>query len=430
MNDVIIIGAGAAGLIAANHLVENRLKVCVLEARDRIGGRIYTLPENEWGYAAEAGAEFIHGRLPITLNLMKEAGIRKNAVEGEMWQVIEGRWQKEDSYFEDEELVVKKLKSLEYDLSMAEFLDKEFDGDAYIEIRRSLTGYIEGYYAADLDRTSAKTFLTEWQSEDEQQFRPNNGYASLLHFLKTKIVEAGGEIILSSIVKFVIWKQGLAEITDEKLNVFTSKKVLITVPTGVWTAGENEMGAIKYRPGLPQKTEAANQLGFGSVIKILILFTNEFSKQLKLKKKDIGFIFSDEAIGTWWTQHAQKTNLLTGWLAGPKAYELKNSSNEIILDRAIESLANLFLISRKEIENSILKSKIINWTAEPFARGAYSYSTLQTGAARYILARPVENTLFFAGEALYNGTETGTVEAAFTSGLQAADEILKTIKTG
>ena len=109
--DVIIIGAGAAGLLAGKLLVEQGKSVCLLEARNRIGGRIHTLPFNEWNNTAEAGAEFIHGNLDLTFELLKEAGLKSTKISGEMWHVIDGNWQQDDDYFEKQNRVIKKLKA-------------------------------------------------------------------------------------------------------------------------------------------------------------------------------------------------------------------------------------------------------------------------------------------------------------------------------
>ena len=94
--DVIIIGAGAAGLHAMKNLTEAGYKVCILEAAETIGGRIATIEERGFTGPVETGAEFIHGKLPLTFKLLKEAGIAYEPVEGDMIGVRNGAWEKEE----------------------------------------------------------------------------------------------------------------------------------------------------------------------------------------------------------------------------------------------------------------------------------------------------------------------------------------------
>ncbi|MCY7420238.1 MAG: FAD-dependent oxidoreductase [Chitinophagaceae bacterium] len=425
--DIIIIGAGAAGLLAGKLLTEQGLSVCLLEARNRTGGRINTLPYSEWNETAEGGAEFIHGKLKLTLELLKEAGLKKTKVGGEMWQVFGGSWQQDDDYLEKQNKVISKLKTLKEDISIAAFLSKEFAGDEHAEVRQSITSYVEGYYAGDVNLTSSKAFLAEWESEDEEQYRPVQGYQTLLDYLLDKIENGRGKLHLSTIVKQVNYLQNSVEIIDSNLQKYTATKAIITVPLGVWRAEEKDKASIQYHPALPQKMQAAFEMGFGSAIKILLRFKTPFWQQDDYKNKDIGFVFSDQNIGTWWTQNPLDSNLLTGWLAGPRAYELRYSADDIIFEQAIESLQHLFSVNKEKLSEALINWKVYNWTADPYALGAYSFSTLQSEAARKVMVQPVENTLFFAGEALYSGTETGTVEAAFISGKQVASQVLTTL---
>ena len=255
--DVIIIGAGAAGLLAGKLLAEHGKTVCILDARDRIGGRIHTLPYEDWNTVVEAGAEFIHGNLELTFELLKEAGLKKVQIGGEMWRVINGDWQQDDDYFDKQEKVVSKLKTLKEDMSMAAFLAREFAGDENAEVRQTLTGYIEGYYAGDSNLASAQTFLAEWQSENEEQYRPVTGYHPLLQYLLTKFQENGGILQLSTIVKQINYLQNIVEVIDVNLQKYTATKAIITVPLGVWKAEEKDQAFIDYHPALPQKKEAA-----------------------------------------------------------------------------------------------------------------------------------------------------------------------------
>ncbi len=430
MTDVIIIGAGAAGLMAAKKLSGAGVSVCVLEARDRVGGRIHTITNNDLATPVEGGAEFIHGNLSATLALLKEAGMEKQELTGETWQVNKGWWNQENDFFENAELVIKQLKSLKEDISVAQFLQQFFSEEKYVNLRKLFTSYVEGYYSGETERMSAKAFLREWMSEDEQQYRPSGGYGKMMHYLEENCKKAGVIIQLSAAVKEIKWREGYAEVTDDNNHVFIACKVIITVPLGVWTSDDNTKGGIKYNPALPSKTEAAKQMGFGAVIKILLQFKDIFWEKESIKLQtdinlsSVQMVLTDMPIPTWWTQFPQRTALLTGWLSGPKAEQIKNETDVNILLKALDSLSPIFKIDRNILKDKLKWWKVFNWTKEPFTYGSYSYSTTDTISARKKLMETVENTLFFAGEALYEGPETGTVEAALISGINVSKEIL------
>lgn len=429
--DIIIIGAGASGLMAAAHLAEAGLSVTILEARNRIGGRIHTVETgSESNDYYEAGAEFIHGRLPVTLQLLKQFGQRKKTLTGETWELTEGIWNKSDDFPEGINEVLAKLKSLDKDMAIAGFFEQFFYKEKYKPLVSSLTSYIEGYYSGDLKKCSAKTFLTEFESEDEFDYRPVGGYGRLINYLANKVTKAGGFIHLSTVVRDVKWQKDKVKIIDQNNKTYKAAKVLVTVPIGIWTAGNDEKGAIKYTPELTDKKDAAAKLGFGSVIKILFCFTEPISKNALFQQQstvdwsNISFAITQENINTWWTQHPTHSPILTGWLAGPQTEKLKEVDDAAIYKMALCALSNILQTNETSIEQNLKWWKIYNWTADPYTRGAYSYSTLHTHAARQTVAEPVENTLFFAGEGLHKGTEMGTVEAALTSGKNAADAIL------
>jgi monoamine oxidase len=161
------------------------------------------------------------------------------------------------------------------------------------------------------------------------------------------------------------------------------------------------------------------------VIKINFQFENNFwEEESSHKMNDAGFIFSDAIIPTWWTQHPVKNGQLTGWLAGPKAEHLKNEEEGKILEKALDTLAYIFNVSRDFIQKKLIAYHITNWAAEVFSCGAYSYATLDNDWAKKKLSEPLEQTLFFSGEALYAGTQTGTVEAALSNGIEVAREMI------
>jgi monoamine oxidase len=428
--DVIIVGAGAAGLMAARDLSKAGLKVCVLEARDRIGGRIHTLPDNSCSIKCEGGAEFIHGKLQVTLGLLKEAGLQYEPATGNFYRIDDGNWTLEEGAVEGAELLMEKLKDLKDNISIEEFLQKEFTEEKYEGLRQSLRGYIEGYYSGEFDKTSATSFYQEWQSEDKEQFRPQEGYGPMVQHLADECKKAGSLIELSTVVKEIRWHKHQVEVLDESHHIYAARKVIIAVPLGVWNASNGEKGAIAYTPSLADKVKAATQMGFGNAIKIQFQFKDVFwedESRVKTggKGSDFSFVFSDETIGTWWSQVPKHQPLLTGWLSGPKAKELSVLRNESLLQKSIESLSKIFQVTEEAIKEQLQSWHIFNWTKDPFTRGSYAYSTINTSKARQILMAPVENTLFFAGDAFYDGNEMGTVEAALISGQRAARELLE-----
>ena len=428
--DVIIIGAGAAGLMAAKQLSEKGLAVCVLEARDRIGGRIHTITNTDSSTPIEGGAEFIHGNLKVTLSLLTEAGIEKQEVKGEFWQVMNGVWSKENDFFENASSVIQQLKKLKEDISIAEFLERYFRGEKHLGLRNAMTSYVEGYYSGEIEKISAKAFLEEWMSEDEQQYRPVGGYGKAIDYLAESCRKAGTQILLSTPVKEIKWEKGNVQAVDDNANIFIASKVLITVPLGVWLAEKNTKGAIAYLPELPMKMEAAAQMGFGAVIKVLIEFTDLFwedeavVQKTKTNTRNLNMALSDMPIPTWWTQSPSRKPMLTGWLSGPKAEKMKNEKEEAIMRQSLYSLSNIFKVDLDYLKQKLKWYKVFNWSDDVFTRGSYSYSALHSSVARKTLIEPEQNTLFFAGEALYEGPETGTVEAALVSGMKAASQIL------
>lgn len=422
-SDILIIGAGAAGLMAAYKLSANGKKVIVLEARNRIGGRIHTIENESFFKHAELGAEFVHGDLPVTLNLLKEAVITYNHAGGEMIRFKDGRFIKDEQFVDEWDVLLKKLGELKKDISIAYFLQVYFGEDKYKKLRDSVMKYVAGYDTADPAKASAFALRKEWENEDDNaQHRIDTGYCAMIKYLADKLKENGGGIFLNSVVKEIDWKAGDVKVITDSGTIYSTEKLVIALPLGVLKADKTEKGSVVFHPAINEQRKAIMAMGFGAIIKVLLQFNEPFWEDRGLK--DMGFLFSDEAIPTWWTQAPKHSALLTGWLGGPAAEAKKDTSNEDLLQSSLESLANIFDVDANELKSRLITWNIVNWTAEPFTLGSYSYDMIATLDARKVLNQPVENTLFFAGEYLYEGAAMGTVEAALTSGQQVAALIL------
>jgi monoamine oxidase len=415
MNDlqtVIVVGGGVAGLVAAKDLAAKGYRVVILEGNERAGGRIHTITNNTFLNPAEAGAEFIHGNLPATLSMMKEAGIPYHAIEGEMVRVSKGNWHEQHEMIMGWDEVMARIKLLEEDMTIAHFLERYFGGDKYLHTRQSIRGFAEGFDLADIDKASVFALREEWEHEEEEQHRPDDGYGKLVTWLLQQCMANNCALHTSCIVKKIAWQKNNVQVTTADGKLFEGDKVIVTVPLGVLQAGENEISHIKFEPAIPSYVDAARQMGYGSVIKVLLQFKEAFWQK---RKKNIGFLITDQKIPTWWTQCPHDYPLLTGWLGGGQADKWKAVSDETILADALASLSALFDVKVTQLKEMITATHITNWRKEPFSLGAYSYNTLASGTVIKTLQTPIEDTLFFAGEALYEGPYPGTVEAAIVS---------------
>jgi monoamine oxidase len=423
--DTLIIGAGASGLAAGYELSLVNKKVAVLEAKGRIGGRIHSIEDKRFKQIVETGAEFIHGKLPVTLSLLNKAKIKYHGAGGKIWEVENGEICKKKDFITGWDKLMKQLRSLEKDIPFSEFLNTYFPEEEDKELKESALKFVQGYNAAVADKASSLALLDEWENQDDDnQERLDNGYSELMNFFAGEIKKRANDIFTSAIVKTIKWQKGKVEVITTDNRQFLASKVLITIPLGVWQA-DGEEGSISFLPELLEKKQAAKKMGFGAVIKINLQFQDNFwEERVTNKMNGAGFIFSDAEIPTWWTQEPIKNGMLTGWLAGPKAMELKEAGEKEIFEKILQVLAYIFSVEKDFIKKELVAHYITNWTADKFTRGAYSYPTLDTNWAKDVLLKPVEQTLYFAGEALYKGSETGTVEGALASGIEAAREII------
>lgn len=420
-SDVLIIGAGAAGLLAALEVVQTGRTVTVLEAKDRCGGRMHTVFTNE-GFPVELGAEFVHGNLPVTKELLQKAGGDLIPVNGSIWQSRNGKLSEQKDFIEDYGDLKKKFKDLQNDVSVAEFFEKQLSGEKYGALRFSLKNYVEGYYAADIAKASTFALREELSKGDEEQYHIKGGYAVLVNYLEEQCRQKGVTFRLSTAVQSIHWKQNQAA-AGTNAGVFAASKVLITVPIGVLQGG-----AIRFSPELPHKLEAARSLGFGPVAKVVFVFEKAFWAGKEQTQgsdlSDLNFLFSDQVVPTWWTQHPQKLPLLVGWLGGPKTEVLLNEGREAVIQKALHSLSAVFGVDVVRLSQQVVSANFYNWSEDEFARGAYSYEVVNGEASINELLQPVEKTVYFAGEGLHHGPEIGTVEAALQSGRNVAHRLI------
>src|SRR5271168_5159599 len=199
LRHILVVGAGAAGLMAARELVRAGKRVTIIEARDRCGGRIYPLPAQEFGYPAEGGAEFVHGSAPVTRALMREGQISLLPRGGTRWSARTGQLLPNEPSQPHLGRFYQALSELKADLPIAEFLQTHFADRRYDELRRSITRTVEGYDAADPRRASTLALREEWMARDDGEHgRIAQGYGALIEFLAAECRRHGATIHLGT----------------------------------------------------------------------------------------------------------------------------------------------------------------------------------------------------------------------------------------
>jgi monoamine oxidase len=427
--DIVIIGAGACGLMAASELSKAGKKVVVLEGRDRIGGRIHTIRNASFSLPVEAGAEFIHGDLPLTQSLLKEARSTFYRREGKMYRMEKGQIYETEDFIEGLDTLLVKFGELNNDMPFSEFLDRYLGHDKYRSLRESAIRFAEGYDAARIDKVSTVYLRDEWTGGATSiPYYAEEGYGNLIDFLYAECFSNGSLILLSSTVKEIQWQKGQVNITCDTGKTYSAAKCIITVPLAVLLSSPADKAHINFDPPLPAILAAARKIGYGAVIKVILEFNKTFWDDPLFKKAarqlpELGFLISGAKFPVWWTQLPRKEPILTGWAGGPAAEDLSRNQKEEILEQALVSLSELFQTSVELLREQLHASLVMNWRTDPFALGAYSYSTINSKAAISKITESVMETIYFAGEAFHHH-EVGTVEAALTSGKQVAERII------
>jgi monoamine oxidase len=447
--DVVVVGAGVAGLAAAGRLAEAGASVVVLEARDRIGGRILTVRDARLPVPVELGAEFVHGSADEVAEIARRERLAVCDIRGERWRANRGTLSPmdDDDFWTRLTRVMRRLDARRTpDRSFADFLATRPGGRARAHDRQLALEFVQGFHAAEATRLSERSLANGGVPDDEaeqRQARVLDGYDRVPHALAASVRDS---IRLSSTVREIEWEPGRVEVryrvsaappatdsTRKRTESVSARAVVVTVPLGVFqrTTGAS---AITFMPDVSDARRAANQLAMGAVMRVALAFTEPFWESRTVRRTtgtrslaELSFLHSTDAdIPVWWTASPVRAPLIVGWVGGPKAirlHSLVQGDSGAVEDRAVRALARQFGIPRTRVASLVARCWYHDWLGDPYTLGAYSYALVDGSRAAARLGRPIADTVFFAGEAADAEGRTGTVHGAIGTGHGVAARI-------
>jgi monoamine oxidase len=438
--DVIVVGAGAAGLAAASKLAAGGLDVLVLEARERIGGRILTERLSGLEAPIELGAEFIHGEAKPIRQIATEHHLAMLDIAGQhliggsrRLSTMTGFWQRLGR------VLHRFDANRRIDRSVADALRANRHRISALD-RALAIQFIEGFEAADTTEMSERAIAEAGAPGDDVREsrlgRLEAGYQSLIESLATGL-EA--RIRLDAVVSGVHWRSGHVDVECRNLAGtdpprLSARALVVTVPVGVLAAPASATGAIVFDPPVSSMERAIERTAMGAVVRLVVRFDRAFwldrgfaERRGQPSLDQVSFLHARGRVPfpVWWTSYPVFAPLLVAWVGGPTAQQLSRLPIGEREARAISSLAAILRMSPTAVRARIAGVFHHDWVNDPFARGAYSYSRVGGYRSPQELARPVHDTLWFAGEAADRQSTAGTVHGAIASGWRAADQILR-----
>ncbi len=433
--DVIVVGGGVAGLAAVVELSGGPARVLLIEGRDRLGGRILT--DTSGDAAVDVGAEFIHGREPTLMEYLRKRGLAHETADAT------------DYYFDGETLARTDEGGDDSPFEMLSQLSEDVPDQSFAAYagklsldpgeRSRLTGYVQGFNAADASVISIRALARQQHAEDAidggHSSRLVNGYADLVEALiedcRTSDCGTNFQIVMGTAIEEIDWRMGRVQVAGRSANRdpfrAAARAVVVTVPLPM-------LSKLRFIPPIPLLAELPAALRMGPAVRLTLQMKEPW---WEAQAPGMGFLFAglgsglgEAALGpagpgfpVFWVNRRAPVPLITAWSGGPAALEFQGLSIDKLVHLATQNLARLFGLTAEAIASLVTRAYFHDWLGDPFSGGAYSYVAAGGLAVAERFARPVEDTVWFAGEATASEGHWGTVHGAFSSGIRAAREI-------
>jgi monoamine oxidase len=422
--DVIVLGAGIAGLAAAERLASAGRSVILLEARDRIGGRIHTLYPPGFPHPVELGAEFIHGESPDLWDLLHRAGLVVDEVPQRRASSREGtRLPPLDELVEQ---VLGPNPDRAPDRPFREVLQERLKSGLSQAESEAVLRYVEGFHAADPSKLGTRA-LAEGGSIG-RQFRLRDGYGALIRWLAGRLDSTPVEVRLGSVVSRVSWRHGEVRVVARSAGGITeelrARGASLTLPLPALKGDGHSDAKLTIDPYPKDWRESLDRFHMGRVRRVVLRFDRRWWESDHALKATF-VLGTGEPFPVWWTPAPAKAALLIGWVGGPAADVFVGKPEDRVVEAGVQSVASVLGAKVDQLHRWLEGGYTHDWATDPYTSGAYCYGGVGAVEARQLLTAPVADTLLLAGEALADQGGIGTVHGALATGLRAADAVLR-----
>ncbi len=417
MPKVLVVGAGAAGLRVAKLLLDNSIEVEILEASERVGGRVWSITEFA-DFPVEAGACFIHGELSLLAHSAQAQNIPFSEVEGSFQYIFQGKLKNHKSLLQDpcfkDFLEFREAyhyyEAEESISSVADFLRKHHVPNAYWPFYAALVGAY-GASLKDVDMSNMALSSQNWP-DGAKNFRLKRPFSELL---APDFTAVQASLRYKKVVRLVEQHESGVRLITEQGEIFEAEAAVVTVSLALL-----QQNFIQFVPPLSEnKQTAITTLKMGKGRKIFLKFKQKFWPP------SLAEITGGSVAQEYWVEGKGKNSqqaVLTAFILD------RPEPEELLVSLLLAELASAFgLDLETQLKPLFEKSLDVNWGGSPYIQGLYSYPSVQAHRYRRALALPSGRRIFWAGEAT-DRFLFGTVQGAWASAERAASEILESLR--